>query len=79
MAIDPNEKLVYSSRTGMQPFWWQSGLRVPPPPSPPRNLLWPMPDEHGSVLVVTLDLRDCKLYARFEQLDPETEVRLICW
>lgn len=77
MPIDPSEKLVYSKGPDGR-YWWLSGIRVPNEERP-RNILWPCPDEHGSVLVVTLDLQDLKLYARFERLDPKTEADLVCW
>lgn len=78
MPIDPSEKIFYMGRKG-EPYWWLSGIKVPPPPANPRNLLWTFPDEHGSVLVLTLDLRDLKLYARFAELAPETEAKITCW
>ena len=78
MPIDPNEKLVYVGRPGER-HWWTSGMRCPPPPADPRDFRWPLPDQHGTVLMLTLDLRTLKLYARFEILAPQTEAHLTSW
>ncbi len=77
--IDPEQRFVYLGREPNQP-WWKSGS--PTPCSSPRDLRWYLPDpwEWGksvkavdSYLVITLDLRTLKLYARFGRLSAERE------
>lgn len=67
--IDPSEKFVYVGKADKP--WWRTG--VPRPPGSPRDLLWGLHDQGGSTLVVTLDLRTLKLYARFDPLTRDTE------
>lgn len=77
MAIDPNEKLIYLGRNGQnRPYWWESGLKVPA--QQPRDIRWHMPDDQGSLLVITLDLKDCRMFCRFQHLTPETEANIVC-
>jgi hypothetical protein len=61
MAIDPDEKLVYSGPHGFTRPWWLTGV-VRPGKGAPRDVVWDL-TEGNMRLRLTLDLRTLKLYA----------------
>jgi hypothetical protein len=81
--IDPSEKFVYLGKDPQKP-WWRTG--EPKPPGSPRDLQWYLNDPWvpsiearplaDSFLILTLDLRTLKLYARFGNLTAEREKAL---
>lgn len=68
MAFDRDERFVYTGK-GPRP-WWTTGVPHPATGTV-RDMRWPLSVSWGlTQVVVTLDLRTLKLYARFVTIDP---------
>lgn len=75
MRDDDPERFVYRGN-GRAP-WFLTGVGFPQ--HRPRDYRWWVSafDDPASVLVLTIDLRTLKLYARFEALTEATERRMM--